>query len=816
MGHLKVVIALLVCILFTSGLISTIFFPNQAYGLAIPVGVVPVYVAIDETTNTLYVVNQGSNDVTVIDGATNSVITTISVGTSPSGAEFIGSVNRLYVLNQGSSNISVIDTTTNTVIQTISGVSTPIGQEFNPNSNRLYIGNGLANTVTVINVLTNTVLGAIPVGNNPTAMELNQVTEKLYVSNFGSDSISVIDIKIASATSHTVVATIPIPGGVAHAGIDESTNTLYVPAFSSDQVHVIDASTNTIIDSITVGDSPRRAIFNADPKQVLVTSFDTNTLSVIAASTNSVVAIVSVDTPFGMNLNKVTDLIYVTNQFSDTLTVVNLAANSPSLGVIAKGSNVPGTTPETRAPSTVMNDGIPIGVVVPPNFDGVMIYDQEESATSSKYILVSQVVNITPVNGTAGDAPDGNECEGKCDVIFVIHESNVIKAGLPVEELCNLKILHDVNDDGDFDDANEVLDTIVTDGGGFPGGSSKEGGNGTSTGLVKCGSDPTTPGSGSGGGSGGGKPKPGFRVRSDDVPDFSKFAVGGVVSLSSGGSGGSGGGSGGGSHPPSFSSSSFAVIDGGEEGFGGILNDNDAKNFEKTNTFKVGEKAVLRFDFTEGGGIGKIEHIALYTNIRDGQKKYDSDTYITYDPFKSPSLVVHDPNGFFDLVDFDILEKNVTNFVLKFDLTFAKPMAKSDLILESWNIKKWSSENKIPNAIEVLSSGIVQEIQSEPVETFLEDVTDDTIIPMWVKSNAKWWSENKIDNDNFISGLEYLVNEGMIKVSLPDTTDNTSISEVQPWIKSTAGWWADGMINDDEFLTSIEWMISNNLIQVAT
>src|SRR3990172_6483905 len=482
MGHLKVIIAFLVCILFTSGLSSTIFFPNQAYGLAIPVGVGPVYVAIDETTNTLYVINQGSNDVTVIDGDTNSVITTIPVGTSPSGAEFVGSVNRLYVLNQGSSNISVIDTTTNTIIQTISGVATPIGQEFNPKSKLLYVGNGIANTVTVIDILTNTVLGAIPVvGINPTAMELNQVTEKLYVSNFGSNSISVINIKLLTATTHTVILpTIPIPGGVGHVGIDESTNTLYVPAFSSDKVHVIDASTNTITASITVGDSPRRAIFNADTKQVLVTSFDTNTLSVIAASTNSVVAIVSVDNPFGMNLNKVTNLIYVTNQFSNTLTVVNLAANSPSLGVIAKGSNVPGTTPETRAPSTVMNDGIPIGVVVPPNFDGVMIYDQAETATSSKYILVSQVVNITPVNGTAGDAPDGNECEGKCGVIFVIHESNVIKAGLPVEELCNLKILHDVNNDGDFDDDNEVLDTIVTDGGGFPGGSSKEGGNGTS------------------------------------------------------------------------------------------------------------------------------------------------------------------------------------------------------------------------------------------------------------------------------------------------------------------------------------------------
>jgi hypothetical protein len=277
------------------------------------------------------------------------------------------------------------------------------------------------------------------------------------------------------------------------------------------------------------------------------------------------------------------------------------------------------------------------------------------------------------------------------------------------------------------------------------------------------------------------------------------------------------GGSGGGNSPPSFGQSSFAILSGGEEGFGGILNDNDAKTLEETKTFKVGEKAVLRFDFTEGGGIGKIEHIGLYTNVRDGQKRQDSDAYIFYDPLKSPQVTIHDPNGLFSEANFELLQKDATHFVLKFDLTFAKPMIKSDLILESWNLQKWSTINKIPNAIEVVSSGIVQQsTTSEPiVDTFVEDVVNDRVIPVWVKTNAKWWSDDTIDNENFISGIEYLVNEGIIKVTLPDSDDNPSISELQPWIKNTAGWWADDMISNDEFLNAIEWLISNNIIQVV-
>jgi hypothetical protein len=149
-------------------------------------------------------------------------------------------------------------------------------------------------------------------------------------------------------------------------------------------------------------------------------------------------------------------------------------------------------------------------------------------------------------------------------------------------------------------------------------------------------------------------------------------------------------------------------------------------------------------------------------------------------------------------------------------------MAKSDLILESWNTQKWMSTNKIPNAIEVVPSGIVQEQTTPAKTTFTEDITNDKVIPVWVKTNAKWWADGTLDNQNFISGIEYLVNEGIIKISSTNTsdsptnpTDNPTITEIQPWIKTTAGWWADDKISENEFVTAIQWLITNNIIQVA-
>ena len=35
-------------------------------------------------------------------------------------------------------------------------------------------------------------------------------------------------------------------------------------------------------------------------------------------------------------------------------------------------------------------------------------------------------------------------------------------------------------------------------------------------------------------------------------------------------------------------------------------------------------------------------------------------------------------------------------------------------------------------------------------------------IPKWIKNNAKWWADGKIDDDSFIQGIQFLIKEGII------------------------------------------------------
>ncbi|MGH8980839.1 MAG: YncE family protein, partial [Acidimicrobiales bacterium] len=65
----------------------------------VTVGTSPYGVAMDATTDTVYIANTGSSSVSVIDGATNTVIATVTVGTEPRAVAVDATTDTVYVAN---------------------------------------------------------------------------------------------------------------------------------------------------------------------------------------------------------------------------------------------------------------------------------------------------------------------------------------------------------------------------------------------------------------------------------------------------------------------------------------------------------------------------------------------------------------------------------------------------------------------------------------------------------------------------------------------------------------------------------------------
>lgn len=87
-------------------------------------------------------------------------------------------------------------------------------------------------------------------------------------------------------------------------------------------------------------------------------------------------------------------------------------------------------------------------------------------------------------------------------------------------------------------------------------------------------------------------------------------------------------------------------------------------------------------------------------------------------------------------------------------------------------------------------------------------------VPSWVKNSAGWWADGSIGDEDFVKGIEYLINEKIIQVDTNLKNDNKS-NEIPSWIKNNAGWWTDGSISDEDFLNGIQYLVSNGIISVT-
>ncbi len=105
--------------------------------------------------------------------------------------------------------------------------------------------------------------------------------------------------------------------------------------------------------------------------------------------------------------------------------------------------------------------------------------------------------------------------------------------------------------------------------------------------------------------------------------------------------------------------------------------------------------------------------------------------------------------------------------------------------------------------------------------------TSQTTIPDWIRNNAKWWSEGAIGDSDFTSGIQFMIKENiMIIPDLPEEVTQMELKDekramgmereqnVPDWVRNNAGWWADGLISDVDFVSGIKYLVEQGIIKV--
>lgn len=206
----------------------------------------------------VYVTNERSGDVTVIDGATFKVVATIPVGKRPRGIHASPDGKTVYVALSGTpiEGPPQLDANGN-----------PIFERDKDDDDDDDKADKSADGIGVLDVATRKLLKKFSVGSDPEEFDISADGRHLYVSNEDVKTASSLDI--TNGKVEKIVSLSQEPEGVA---ITPDGKRLFVTCETGGEVYVIDIASFKVIGHVKVGARPRSVAFLQEGRIAIVPS----------------------------------------------------------------------------------------------------------------------------------------------------------------------------------------------------------------------------------------------------------------------------------------------------------------------------------------------------------------------------------------------------------------------------------------------------------------------------------------------------------------------------------------------------------------
>jgi YVTN family beta-propeller protein len=417
-------------------LTETVSWPAPYLGppsvLNITAGSGPVGMALNPATERIYVANQSSNNVTVIDATTNQVIAIIQVGKAPSALAINSQTNKIYVADRDSADVAVIDGTSNlATFIPVPSTSAPDSIAVEPSTGNVYVGTSAGGILAVINAANQQVTSPDPSSLfGPIAITTSPLSGRVYVadsrdsdletyegittfllSSFGIGKPQALAINppalyVADGAGNLYVvdergtnSPLPLSAGLnPHAiAANPADNTIYIadqsPAAGQPAtVTQFNANNNAVLGTYIVGPSavpartpaPNKIAIDAAANLVYVANEGSNTVSILDGGVGNVLATVQTGTtPTAVLVDPARCAAYVSNFGSGTVSVIQPSLNGPAV-CLSTGSLVFGRVPvaSTSAPQTVLLTNIGTSTLSISNIASIGGFSETDSCPS--------------------------------------------------------------------------------------------------------------------------------------------------------------------------------------------------------------------------------------------------------------------------------------------------------------------------------------------------------------------------------------------------------------------------------------------------
>ncbi|MGA7923031.1 MAG: YncE family protein [Thermoplasmata archaeon] len=317
-------------------------------------GLDPLGIALDAANGDFYIAESDFNDVYVVSGITDHVLTTIPVGDGPYEVTYDSGKGELFVTDFYGDNVSVISGATNHVVATIPVGSEPAGLAYDAATGDVFVANQNSSNVSVISDVTNRVTGSVDVGPGPSGVAFDAALGEIFITNSDSGNVSLI-----TQVNDTVLSTLTIGSGTAPSGIayDPSASEMFVAESNASRVAIISDATDHVLASVNVSPGPEGLVYDNYTGDVFVADFNSSNVSVISTLTDSLVAtIVVAGGPQFAAYDPSNQSVDVVDSYQGTVSILWPGAPPPSFAVnFTETGLAPGTSWSVKLGSTLQN-----------------------------------------------------------------------------------------------------------------------------------------------------------------------------------------------------------------------------------------------------------------------------------------------------------------------------------------------------------------------------------------------------------------------------------------------------------------------------
>lgn len=296
------------------------------------VGTNPMGVAFDSATNSVWVVNSFSNNVTKLNATTGALIGTYAVGGAPRNLIFEPFTNSIWVANSFSDNVTKLSANTGAVLGTYPAGDSPQDVVFDSSTNSIWVANYSSNNVTKINASSGVTIGTYAVGTNPMGVIFDSTTNSVWAVNTSSGNVTKLN-----ASSGVTIATYPVGSYPIDGDFDSTTNSIWVANSQSNFVSKLNVNTGSRIDYF-VGKDLRAVTFNKITNSVWVANNGYGTASRVNIDTGAKVDYTSGGGSY-VAVDNATNSVWVTSYSSNKVRKIGNNASVTSIPLISWSVN---------------------------------------------------------------------------------------------------------------------------------------------------------------------------------------------------------------------------------------------------------------------------------------------------------------------------------------------------------------------------------------------------------------------------------------------------------------------------------------------